>query len=56
MTKSLFLIENGFIFAPVFIKKDSKMKRFYFDTFSRQALSELHRFRAVMFSPTARLF
>ena len=28
------------------------MKRFYFDLFSRQALSELHRYRAVMFSPT----
>lgn len=28
------------------------MKRFYFDYFSRQALSVLHRYRAVMFSPT----
>ena len=28
------------------------MKRFYFDLFSRQALSELHRYRAVKFSPT----
>ncbi len=28
------------------------MRRFYFDTFTKQALSELHRYRAVMFSPT----
>ncbi len=28
------------------------MKRLYFDQYSTQALSELHRYRAVMFSPT----
>lgn len=28
------------------------MKRMYFDNYSLQALSELHRYRAVMFSPT----
>lgn len=28
------------------------MKRMYFDKYSGQALSELHRYRAVMFSPT----
>ena len=27
------------------------MKRLYFDQYSMQALSELHRYRAVMFSP-----
>ncbi len=29
------------------------MKRMYFDNFTKQALQELHRYRAVMFSPTA---
>ena len=28
------------------------MKRMYFDNYSLQALSEPHRYRAVMFSPT----
>ena len=28
------------------------MKRMYFDTFSKQALQELHRYRVIMFSPT----
>ena len=28
------------------------MKRLYFDQYPTQALSELHRYRAVMFSPT----
>lgn len=28
------------------------MSRMYFDEYSCQALSELHRYRAVMFSPT----
>lgn len=28
------------------------MKRMFFDHFSKQALQELHRYRAVMFSPT----
>lgn len=28
------------------------MKRMYFDNYSLQALSELHRYRAVMFRPT----
>ena len=30
----------------------SPMKRMLFDTFSKQALQTLHRYRAVMFSPT----
>ena len=28
------------------------MKRMFFDKYSKQALQELHRYRAVMFSPT----
>ena len=28
------------------------MARMFFDMFSKQALQELHRYRAVMFSPT----
>ena len=37
----VYFIKNGFI-----------MKRMFFDTFSKQALQGLHRYRAVMFSPT----
>lgn len=47
---------NMFIFASVKYKTLTKirptMRRQVFDRFSLQALSELHRYRAVMFSPT----
>lgn len=36
--------------------KVREMKRFYFDLFTKQALSVLHRYRAVMFSPTVVMF
>ncbi len=32
------------------------MKRLLFDMYSMQALQELHRYRAVMFSPTPFLY
>lgn len=32
------------------------MKRLLFDMYSMQALQELHRYRAVMFSPTYLLY
>ena len=53
--KSFYLLcFNRFLFylckRDIIIKFN--MRRFCFDTFSHQALSELHRYRAVMFSPT----
>ena len=54
----VWFIKNNYYFCRcklffIFIlTNQTLMKRMFFDHFSKQALQELHRYRAVMFSPT----